>query len=108
MSSAQIKYLALEAQDYIKAMLPGEPFSWEFAEKFYKLNMSSYVYRSNSVGREYGKYNLESRRIWDDISSVIKHEVFGMQFSFDRTSNKRIVEEPICGKFVFCLNLVLI
>ena len=54
--------------------------SWGFVKKYYKYE-NFYGYRSESVEEKYEEYMKATGEEWDDISSLIKHEVFGMPSS---------------------------
>ena len=73
-----------------------EPLSWEFVKKYFK-SENFYAYRSSSVEKAYKQSKASINKTWDDISSQIKHEVFGMKSSTVNSSfvEKRTVEEPI-------------
>ena len=48
--------------------------------------------------KKFNDSKKSTKRIWDNVSSQIKHEVFGMGYKFD-SSGKRVVNEPIKGMF---------
>ena len=64
--------------------------SWKFVKENFKSEYF-YCYRSESVEKDYKKYRKTIKDEWDDVSSLIKHEVFGMPSS-DREC--RILIEP--------------
>ena len=48
--------------------------------------------------KKFNDSKKSTKRIWDNVSSQIKHEVFGMGYKYD-SSGKRVVNEPIKGIF---------
>ena len=98
MSSTTINDLALEIKKCIiaKRKQHTEPLSWEFAQKCYKVGTFC-IYRRWDVDRQYERSGRMMRSKWDGITSLIKHEVFGMEYSFDETARRRTVKDPIKG-----------
>ena len=98
MSSTSINDLAHEIKKCIiaKRKQHTEPLSWEFAQKCYKVQCFP-IYRRWDVDRQYQISGGKMRSKWDDINSLIKHEVFGMEYSFDKTARRRTVKDPIKG-----------
>ena len=57
------------------------------------------IYRNNGVERRFNESKKLTNMIWDDVSSQIKHEVFGMKYNSDPKTKKQAVKEPIKSKF---------
>ena len=79
-----------------------EPLSWDFAIKCHEADYFL-SFRRKSIQKEYKKSKVTTESKWDDISSQIKHEVFGMESSFDENLNKRTVKEDIHGYYFIYL-----
>ena len=73
--------------------------SWKFVKENFKSEYF-YCYRSESVEKDYKKYRKTIKDEWDDVSSLIKHEVFGMPSSVSkRFVGKQTVIAPIKGYY---------
>ena len=74
--------------------------SWKFAERCYKSKLF-FTYRNKSVEKDYKEFKASTKKKWDDVSSRIKHEVFGMQCwtVYSPLVKTQYVEEPIEGYF---------
>ena len=57
-----------------------------------------FVYRKFKIEREYSLVRGKNKKVWKDIESQIKKEVFGMQPEKNKYSGLLQVSEPIEGK----------
>ena len=56
------------------------------------------MYRRKDVEKKLIDSKKSTKKIWDSVSSRIKHEIFGMEYKVD-PSGMRVVNEPIKSMF---------
>ena len=84
-------------KEVIEADIHKRPLTWKFAEKCFTIGRF-HNYRSDEVQKRLVERKHWIDKYWDDISSLIKHEVFNMEYSCDEDYEKQTVQEPIEGK----------
>ena len=83
----------------IKFVRKQKPKPWNFALRCFFLGKMT-GYRKREVEREYCKAKCENKKVWKNIESQVKSEVFKMKPDKNTYSGLLQVLEPIEGMFV--------